>query len=159
MVFKKTDYKNPDAIKARFWPRVNKTPGLGPNGDCWEWTGIHKNTKYGKFSIGPKDVLAHRASYEIHKGLIPEGLCICHTCDNTKCVNPDHLWAGTLKENSSDMVRKKRHIRSKLSDADIELLCRLKETNLYSFEELEDLFELGKRQLYNLIKKFKNQEV
>ena len=63
---------------------------------------------YGRFNFNSKEYSAHRVSWIIHNGKIPADMCILHTCDNPPCVNPKHLWLGTLKENSQDMVRKGR---------------------------------------------------
>ncbi len=90
-----------------FWKRVQKTDG------CWEWKGTINKSGYGKISGTIKRgraVTAHRLSYTIHKGPIPEGLSICHACDNKKCVNPEHLWAGTIQDNNRDFYQKGRHL-------------------------------------------------
>lgn len=77
--------------------------------DCWEWQAATNNIGYGMFRWETGIMrTAHRVSYELFKGLIPKGMIVCHTCDNPKCVNPDHLWIGTNKDNYDDMVRKGR---------------------------------------------------
>lgn len=82
--------------------------------DCWEWTGSTTRGGYGHFRLfldGQwKMYKAHRYAYEHYKGAIPQGLLVCHTCDNTKCVNPDHLWLGTAKDNVRDMLNKGRKV-------------------------------------------------
>lgn len=81
--------------------------------NCWEWQAGKDKDGYGKFTVKGKTIRANRASYEIYKGRIPDGLLVCHTCDYPQCVNPNHLFLGTAKINSLDMVAKQRSISQK----------------------------------------------
>jgi len=78
--------------------------------ECWEWDGaIFKKTGYGQFGSGKSGVYtAHKYSYQLFKGQVPEGLFVCHSCDNRKCFNPNHLWVGTHADNMNDMIQKGR---------------------------------------------------
>jgi HNH endonuclease len=76
--------------------------------ECWIWIKGTDSKGYGRFYIGRKSLGAHRVSYMIFKGNIDDGLCACHTCDTPECVNPDHLWLGTMQENTQDMIKKGR---------------------------------------------------
>jgi hypothetical protein len=76
--------------------------------DCWEFQGGKNNIGYGMIRDEKKMRTTHRVSYEEHVGKIPPRMCVCHTCDNPICCNPNHLWLGTLKQNSQDMLSKGR---------------------------------------------------
>lgn len=87
----------------RFWEKVEKTAG------CWVWTGSRVFYGYGNIGgPGNKNIRAHRLSWELHNGPIPNGLCVLHTCDNPGCVRPDHLFLGTQKQNAEDKAQKGR---------------------------------------------------
>lgn len=109
----------------RFWSKVDKTPGFGPSGTCWKWTGntCGANRSYGTLWDGKSLVKAHRYSYELLVGPIPRGHEIRHKCDNPACVNPEHLETGTHADNLHDMDERDRRVRgeayesSKLTDA------------------------------------------
>jgi hypothetical protein len=78
---------------------------------CWIWIASCAGQGYGQIKLPGerRQIYAHRLSYLIHKGELPDGKQICHTCDNPKCVNPDHLFVGTSQDNHNDMTKKKRH--------------------------------------------------
>lgn len=81
-----------------------------PSG-CWLWTGAAYPTGYGAFSLNQKTVGAHRASWILRRGPVPKDRCVLHHCDVRACVNPDHLFLGTLGDNIQDMVKKGRQAK------------------------------------------------
>lgn len=89
-----------------FWKYV-KTQDHG----CWEWQASLGNHGYGQLTFRQQKFTAHRVSWELHFGSIPDGLCVLHRCDNRKCCNPNHLFLGTRKENLQDMTDKGRRVR------------------------------------------------
>lgn len=95
--------RSPEQIIQSFWEKVNR---LSDN-ECWEWKASTRRGGYGQFTSGTQRV-AHRFSWELHNGKIPSGLIVCHKCDNPKCVNPNHLFLGTYKDNMSDKTAKGR---------------------------------------------------
>ena len=90
----------------RFWAKVEKR---GPN-DCWLWTASKDRHGYGTFQLNGKPRKAHRLSWVLSNGPVPDGFCVCHSCDVRLCVNPSHLWAGSNKANTVDMVAKGRNV-------------------------------------------------
>jgi hypothetical protein len=79
-----------------------------PNTGCWLWTGGCFSHGYGKLRYAGKTSYAHRVAYELHHGVTPEDGYVCHRCDNPPCINPDHLFLGTARDNALDMFRKGR---------------------------------------------------
>lgn len=94
-------------LEDRFWEKVL----IAPFYECWEWSAFCNSLGYGMFRIGKRMPLAHRVSYELNIGAIPNGLLICHKCDNPRCVRPEHLYAGTDADNSRDRVSRGRSFR------------------------------------------------
>jgi hypothetical protein len=88
----------------RFWAKVQKTDA------CWIWTGSKNEFGYGTFTrrSGESPRRAHRFAWELVRSAIPKGLSVLHNCDNPACVNPDHLFLGTHRDNMHDMVQKGR---------------------------------------------------
>lgn len=117
-------------LETRFFAKVKKTDG------CWLWTGYRlKNDDgktYGRLAVNGHLMLAHRCSWQMANGEIPQGLLVLHSCDNQQCVRPDHLFLGTQLDNVRDMHRKGRdrkacgidHHESKLTDAQVQEIRR-----------------------------------
>lgn len=123
--------KDPTHPSERFWDKVDK---LKPNA-CWEWQGARYPNGYGflyagiLYEGGGLWVMAHRLSFELHHGQVPDGLFVLHTCDNPPCVNPAHLYTGTKADNAHDRAVRRRgkehrqngedNDNAKLTDADV----------------------------------------
>lgn len=88
--------------------KLQENVKINENTGCMEWQGFIDKTKYGRISIDGASRYTHRVSYRLFKGEVPEDLCVCHSCDNPTCVNPDHLWLGTHLENMQDRDKKGR---------------------------------------------------
>lgn len=95
--------------------RLRKNVRVDPASGCWEWQRYRDPLGYGRISTGGRHCPAHRVSYQVFVGPIPElfdgrRVIVCHTCDNPPCVNPDHLWLGGDAENTGDRDRKGRQV-------------------------------------------------
>ena len=105
-----------------------------PNSGCWLWTaGYFKDSGYGSFRVSTdprkSNEGAHRVSWKLYRGSIPEGYCILHRCDVRECVNPDHLFIGTKGDNNRDTSQKGRHYTGTRYAAPGELHPMVKLTN------------------------------
>lgn len=96
----------PDDVLKRFWDKVI----IGKPNECWKWTAGVDKDGYGRFQLNGSSFRATRISYTI-KDKDPKELCVCHSCDNPSCVNPDHLWIGTMQDDMDDCVKKDRQAK------------------------------------------------
>jgi len=142
--------QSPEAAEAAFWSLVDKRS----NDACWEWLG-HRNTAgYGVRSWEGKPRHAHRISWELHNGPIPDGMLVCHHCDNPPCVNPGHLFLGTVSDNAQDKVRKGRDAKptSKLTPEKVRDI-RQRHANGETIAEIAREFDVNTRVISNAVQR------
>lgn len=99
-----TTYGLTSKVISRFWSKVDRQSGDG----CWNWLIGRFPNGYGMFSVKPKTLYAHRIAWVLTFGEIPEGMYVCHTCDNKRCCNPAHFFLGTAADNNRDCQEKGR---------------------------------------------------
>ena len=127
------------------------------NGDCLEWTG-KINNGYGFIYAFKQTWLIHRVSYILKHGMIPEGLYVCHKCNNKKCFNPFHIYAGTAKDNHNDFKRQPNYRdilvkSSKTRKRNEEERMQKCEAEFLSVEDVADIFEVHPHTIRRAIKK------
>jgi hypothetical protein len=137
-------------FQERFWSKVEKTE------ECWHWIGAVQSKGYGSISISGKTYSAHRVSYEIKYGKIPYGMYVLHRCDNTRCVNPEHLFLGTARDNSQDMVVKGRMSKlsgyRKVTRDQVEQIRLQYQTKEFSYRVLGDQFKISHSSIGSIIR-------
>lgn len=158
-----------DSLSKRFFSKIEKTD------TCWNWIGIKWPSGYGDFRTYKDNkavsTSAHRYSWELHFGEIPEGMYVLHKCDNRKCVNPDHLFIGSQKENIQDMVNKGRapinalkgtdNPRSKLTWEQVVEIRRLYIETHLGLAKIGKMFGVSKHSISMIVKNksYKEQSI
>jgi predicted XRE-type DNA-binding protein len=137
---------------ARFWGKVKKTD------KCWVWKATKHRTGYGMFGLDYTMLQAHRVSYQLTHGSIPEGMFVCHKCDNRACVNPAHLFLGTAKDNTEDMFAKRRarqlrerHWNSKLTEKSVKAIRRMWASGVFRQRQIAEEFGVDRAHISGIV--------
>jgi hypothetical protein len=137
------------AMKERLMSKIKTING------CWVWQGVKRKGGYGRIRINGKIFTTSRVSYELFVGHIPEGLFVCHTCDNPPCIRPDHLFLATHQENDQDKANKGRakygeqHWNAKLTTSEVVAIkLALKDYHFGLYKELALKYHVSERLIY-----------
>lgn len=144
------------SITERFWSKVDKTA------ECWLWTSNRLPTGYGTFHLNGKAERAHRVAWILKNGKIPDGMEVCHVCDNPPCVRLDHLWLGTHAENMADSSNKGRATNAgykgeecgsaKLTEQDVSVIRRIRRLSpVASYGYLARQFGVTRQAIYRIV--------
>ncbi len=140
-----------EADKVRFWFKVDMR---GPD-ECWEWQACHNGAGYGHFKINGSMYLAHRVAFIVTNG--DTELLICHTCDNPSCCNPNHLYAGTMKDDCRDRDERGRAADQcgenngyvKLTEDDVREIRELR-NDCWLQREIADIYGISRSHVGNI---------
>lgn len=148
-----------DIIRKRFWAKCK----VGGANQCWEWTASTRDNRsgqpYGHFRIDGKSYRANRVAHEMCNGEIPKNMVARHKCDNTLCVNPNHLIIGTYKQNNKDMYDRNRdrnrfcenHPNAKLRNEDIPKILEMRKNGM-TYQSISDIFVIGLSSILSICK-------
>lgn len=147
--------KDMDEFAKRFWSKVL----IKGEDECWEWQNATQSRGYGSVGIGRrgKTALAHRVAYFLTYG-DPGELCVLHSCDNRRCVNPKHLFLGTNQDNVDDKVKKGRQLigeengNSKLTAKEVEEIRELYRVKKIPYRKLGGLFGVSESTVMGIVK-------
>lgn len=140
-------------LRTRFLSKLNRTD------TCWLWTAARNSDGYGQIGVEGTSKLAHRVAYVLFRGEIPEGMEVCHKCDNPACCNPDHLFLGETIDNMQDMAAKdrsthgERNPHAKLTEAQVREARRLYATGLHTATRLGRMFGVAEQTMSALLKR------
>lgn len=174
------------SAEEKFWVMIDKNgpipmhkPELGP---CWKWAGGNIRGWYSRLYVLTHSFLAHRFSWELHFGKIPDGLQVLHKCDNPPCTNPSHLFIGTSRDNVRDMWEKrrmstqgekwdgpkqawplcgkgdKRRKHVKLNAGQVSEIRKTYAAGELTYSELAERFQLPRTTIHSALNKWKNLE-
>ncbi len=142
-----------EPLSVRFWRAVEKKR---PN-DCWEWMGSRHYKGYGEIALSHKGkTKSHRVAWALTNGEIPEGMVVCHSCDNPPCCNPDHLFLGTHKTNKHDSQEKGRHAfgersgMAKLTESEVKKIRAIDKTGTRTRLSLASQFGISGRMVTSI---------
>lgn len=140
---------------------------VNPTTHCWEWIKHKDSDGYGQFRFLTKYFQAHRFSFDLSKGDLPNHLLVCHSCDNPSCINPEHLFLGTPLTNTQDMIKKNRYHRgprkmngskdgsknsySKLIEADVVRIRELYGSGKFTQRMLAKKYKIGQSSISRMV--------
>jgi hypothetical protein len=137
-----------EILERKFSVKVSK------QGDekCWLWIGGKTSDGYGMLDVNSKKYYAHRLSYELYRGPIPKGLCVCHHCDNPSCVNPSHLFLGSKGDNIRDCVSKGRrgNCNKKLTSEKVVEIREMRKKGM-SLRKIASMFGIHNQTVHNVV--------
>lgn len=148
------NHRPQQSLEQAFWRHV----ACGSDDECWLWQGAIGNHGYGYLHSGGTSHLAHRVSYLIHYGEMPDELCVLHRCDVRSCVNPAHLFLGDRTENANDKVSKGRQTRgsdfpqSRLTDLDVKAIRALSAKG-EGYRRIADRFGVARETIRDIVRR------